>query len=174
MTNRVTLTEEIDITHLGKSKRYQNHHIISATTRALMEFPELKSSDFCNIGIEIIVNQKTVFPVIKRTETKSSDEIEKELKELTKRALGKKLSLLDLNGSNFTIINHNSLHSKLALQPNTHATLGVGRIKEDAIVKGIQIKKRLLLPISLTFDHTKVTSAHAHQFLNTLKSELRL
>src|SRR5204862_6853242 len=80
----------------------------------------------------------------------------RELAALAQRVRGGKATLDDLRGGTFTITNLGALGGTGAIPIINHpevAILGVARAREEAIVRDGQIVPRLMLPLSLTFDH---------------------
>tara|TARA_Y100000310_G_scaffold345532_1_gene466149 strand:- start:11852 stop:13102 length:1251 start_codon:yes stop_codon:yes gene_type:complete len=195
----VTHMDEIDSTRLYKLRTKEKKKvpagvkltylpfIIKAVVLALKKHPILNTSlegdtiiykKYFNIGIAVATEDGLIVPVIKGADKKSIIDIAKEIQTLAKKARDRKLDLMDLKGSTFTITNVGSiggLFSTPIPNPGDAAILALGRMHSKAVVTGNKIKsirERKSLPISLTFDHRILDGAHAALFVNSIKEYL--
>ncbi|MCL5735871.1 MAG: 2-oxo acid dehydrogenase subunit E2 [Actinobacteria bacterium] len=155
---------------------------IKACTAALKRFPRLNASlaesgeeyvvkRYYNVGIAVDTRSGLVVPNIKQADRKSIFGIAEEIIELVKKAEDRTLDLADLHGGTFTITNYGAIGGTYATPivyyPEV-AILGMGRIGEIPVVREGQVVPRLILPLSLTFDHRLIDGAEAARFLNTI------
>lgn len=128
-----------------------------------------------NLGIAVDVENGLVVPVVNAADSKSLVELSNSIKELSELAKTKQLKSDQMKGSTFTISNLGSYgieyFTPILNSPET-GILGVGTAQETPIFIGEQIQKRILLPLSLTFNHQVMDGAPAAQFLQTLKKYL--
>ncbi len=190
---QVTTMDEADVTvirHIREKEREvaagRGVHltylafVIKACTAALQRFPRLNAvleesgeeyvlKRYYNIGIAVDTKNGLVVPNVKAADTKSIFAIAAEIVNLVKKAEERTLELADLHGGTFTITNFGAIGGMQATPIVNYpevAILGMGRIEEVPVVRDGQIVARLLLPLSLTFDHRLVDGAEAARFLN--------
>jgi pyruvate dehydrogenase E2 component (dihydrolipoamide acetyltransferase) len=128
-----------------------------------------------HLGIAVDVENGLVVPVVNGADSKSLVELSHSIKELTELAKTKQLKSDQMKGSTFTISNLGSYgieyFTPILNSPET-GILGVGTAQETPVFIGDQVQKRILLPLSLTFNHQVLDGAPAAQFLQTLKKYL--
>ena len=116
-------------------------------------------------------------PVIKAADSKDIEIIAKEIDKLASDARNKKINLMDLRGSSFSVSNLGSVgvefFTPIINYPES-AILGIGRIMEKPVVKGGKVEIRKMLPLSLTYDHRIVDGAQAARFMMDLIVRLQL
>ena len=116
-------------------------------------------------------------PVIKGVDSKDIKTIAKEIDKLANDARTRKINLMDLRGSTFSVSNLGSVgvefFTPIINYPES-AILGVGRIMEKPVVRSGKIEIRKILPLSLTYDHRIVDGAQAARFMNDLIERLGL
>jgi pyruvate dehydrogenase E2 component (dihydrolipoamide acetyltransferase) len=153
---------------------------IKACTAALQRFPRLNAvleesrdtfvlKHYYNIGIAIDTKSGLVVPNIKAADRKSIFEIAGEIVDLVEKAEQRRLELLALHGGTFTITNYGAIGSTFGTPVVNYpevAILGMGRVRELPVVREGKVVIRLMLPLSLTFDHQLVDGAEAARFLN--------
>ncbi len=114
-------------------------------------------------------------PVIKETDTKSINEISREIEEKAALAREGKLPIDDMQGGTFTITNVGPLGGT-ALIPTINypevAILGMGRVQEKPVVRDGAIVIRKILPLTLAFDHRVADGADAARFVAELVRNL--
>jgi pyruvate dehydrogenase E2 component (dihydrolipoamide acetyltransferase) len=128
-----------------------------------------------HLGIAVDVENGLVVPVVNDADSKSLVELSHSLKELSELAKTKQLKSDQMKGSTFTISNLGSYgieyFTPIINSPET-GILGVGTAQETPVFIGEQVQKRILLPLSLTFNHQVLDGAPAAKFLQTLKKYL--
>lgn len=128
-----------------------------------------------HLGIAVDVENGLVVPVVNDAESKSLVELSQSIKELSGLAKTKQLKSDQMKGSTFTISNLGSYgieyFTPILNSPET-GILGVGTAQATPVFVGEQVEKRVLLPLSLTFNHQVLDGAPAAQFLQTLKKYL--
>ncbi|MCH7568589.1 MAG: 2-oxo acid dehydrogenase subunit E2 [Nanoarchaeota archaeon] len=193
---QVTAMEDIDVSKLWKLRQKEKKHfaiegikltflpfIIKACIAAMKENPILNSSiegeeiiikKYFNIGVAVETEVGLMVPVIKIAEKKSIAKVAKEIQDLAEKARTRKIDIMDLKGSTFTITNYGSVGGNYGtpiINPGEAAILGLGRIFDRVVLdeKTKKIKNVKILPISLTFDHRILDGAQAARFLESLK-----
>jgi len=124
---------------------------------------------YYNIGIAIDTKSGLVVPNIKNADRKSIFEIAREIVGLVERAEQRRLDLQELRGGTFTITNYGAIGGLYATPVINYpevAILGMGRVREVPVVRDGKVGTRLVLPLSLTFDHQLIDGAEATRFLN--------
>jgi pyruvate dehydrogenase E2 component (dihydrolipoamide acetyltransferase) len=166
------------------SKLTVTDYIARAVVLSLLEHKQMNSALIENeihiynnihLGIAVDVENGLVVPVVHHANLKSLVELSHSIKEHSQLAKTKQLKSDQMKGSTFTISNLGSYgieyFTPILNSPET-GILGVGTAQETPVFFGEQIQKRILLPLSLTFNHQVVDGAPAAQFLQTLKSYL--
>ncbi len=189
----VTLTTKADATELakirailkreGEGKPIPSYNVLLAVivSRALLEHPILNATmggqrirywDTVNIGIAVDTPKGLIVPVLRNVETKTVSQLAEELDALIKRVMAGKALADELTGGTFTITNLGvdaiDFFTPL-INPPESAVLGVGRLAKEAIVIDDEVVIRLMVPLSLTFDHRIVDGAPAARFLKRIK-----
>jgi pyruvate dehydrogenase E2 component (dihydrolipoamide acetyltransferase) len=162
--------------------------LIVASVAALKEFPDFNSSldgdelilkRYYNIGFAADTPGGLVVPVVKDADRKGLLQIAGELGELSAKARGGKLTPADMSGSTFTISSLGGIGGT-AFTPIVNAPevaiLGVSRSATKPIWNGTEFAPRLMLPLSLSYDHRVIDGAAAARFvvyLTKVLSDLR-
>ncbi len=156
--------------------------LVKALSSALSEFPKFNSSihmgsrtivykKYISIGVAVDTERGLLVPVIRAADKKDVTEISVELTDISSRAREKKLSADRLQGGTFTITNLGGIGGTFftpILNPPEVAILGVSRSSvEPAYVDGEFVPK-LMLPLSLSYDHRIIDGAEAARFLRWL------
>ena len=156
--------------------------LVKALSSALSEFPKFNSSihmgsrtivykKYISIGVAVDTERGLLVPVIRDADKKDVTEISVELTDISSRAREKKLSADRLQGGTFTITNLGGIGGTFftpILNPPEVAILGVSRSSvEPAYVDGEFVPK-LMLPLSLSYDHRIIDGAEAARFLRWL------
>jgi pyruvate dehydrogenase E2 component (dihydrolipoamide acetyltransferase) len=155
---------------------------IKAVIAALKSFPNVNSSydsaagevilkKYYNIGVAVDTEAGLVVPVIRNADQKSIIDIAAELTELSSKARARKLAISDMQGGTFTVTNlggiGGSAFTPIVNYPEA-AILGMSRsTMQPAVVNG-EIVPRLLLPLSLSYDHRVINGAVAARFITRL------
>tara|TARA_Y100000310_G_scaffold332417_1_gene407954 strand:+ start:57 stop:1286 length:1230 start_codon:yes stop_codon:yes gene_type:complete len=192
---QLTAMDDIDVSKLWEVRNAEKKHfeiegvkltflpfIIKACISALKENPILNSAieaeeilirKYFNVGVAVETEIGLMVPVIKIAEKKSVAQIAKEIVDLAEKARTRKIDIMDMQGSTFTITNYGSVGGTYAtpiLNVGNAAILGVGRIYDRAVLgKDGKVVNRKILPVSLTFDHRILDGAQASRFLESLK-----
>ena len=190
MIPHVTHSDEADITELEAwRKRLNEEHardgvkvtmisfLVLACVAALKEFPAFNSSldgdqlvlkRYYNIGFAADTPGGLVVPVIKDADRKGLLEIAGELSALSAKARDGKLSPGDMSGSTFTISSLGGIggtsFSPIVNAPEV-AILGVTRSTIKPIWNGKEFEPRLMVPLSLSYDHRVIDGAAAARFV---------
>jgi pyruvate dehydrogenase E2 component (dihydrolipoamide acetyltransferase) len=201
MIPHVTHNDEADITELEAwRKRLNDEHarsgvkftmvsfLVAACVAALKEFPfvnasldgeELVLKRYYNIGFAADTPGGLVVPVIKDADRKGLREIAEDLTELSGKAREGKLSPGDMSGASFTISSLGGIggtsFSPIINAPEV-AILGVTRSAMKPVWNGSEFVPRLMVPLSLSYDHRVVDGAAAARFtafLANVLSDLR-
>ena len=155
---------------------------IKAAIAAIREFPQFASSydanagelilkKFFHIGIAVDTERGLVVPVIRDADKKSIRELSAEVGALADKARAGKLAIDEMRGGVFTITNLGGIggtsFTPIVNYPEV-AILGMSRSSLQAVVKDGQIVPRLMLPLSLTYDHRVIDGADGARFTTRL------
>ncbi len=195
MIPHVTHNDEADITELEAWRKRLNAEqdavkvtmvsfLVVACVAALKQFPTFNSSldgdelvlkRYYNIGFAADTPGGLVVPVIKGADTKGLLAIAGELTELSARARDGKLSPADMSGSTFTISSLGGIggtsFTPIVNAPEV-AILGVTRSAMKPVWNGSEFAPRLMVPLSLSYDHRVIDGALAARFMVYLVSVL--
>ncbi|MFC2995416.1 2-oxo acid dehydrogenase subunit E2 [Acinetobacter sichuanensis] len=124
-----------------------------------------------HMGIAVATPDGLTVPVLRNPDQKSIKQIAIELGELSKKARDKKLSPKDLQGANFTITSLGSIggtaFTPLVNWPQV-AILGISPATMQPVWNGEGFDPKLMLPLSLSYDHRVINGADAARFTNKL------
>ncbi|MBO3659732.1 2-oxo acid dehydrogenase subunit E2 [Acinetobacter variabilis] len=124
-----------------------------------------------HMGIAVATPDGLTVPVLRNPDQKSIKQIAIELGELSQKARDKKLSPKDLQGANFTITSLGSIggtaFTPLVNWPQV-AILGISPATMQPVWNGIGFDPKLMLPLSLSYDHRVINGADAARFTNKL------
>jgi pyruvate dehydrogenase E2 component (dihydrolipoamide acetyltransferase) len=143
----------------------RDHPLFNASLDA--EAGELILKRYYHLGIAVAADRGLIVPVIRDVGQKPLIELARELAALAQRVREGKATLEDLRGGTFTITNIGALGGTGAIPIINYpevAILGVARAREKAVVREGQIVARLMLPLSLTFDHRVADGADGARF----------
>jgi len=150
--------------------------LIKACVAALKKFPEFNSSldgdaliykQYYHIGFAADTPNGLVVPVIKDADKKGVLQISQEMGELAKKARDGKLGPADMSGATFTISSLGGIGGKYftpIINAPEVAILGVCKSTMEPVWDGKQFVPRLMLPLSLTWDHRVIDGAAAARF----------
>jgi pyruvate dehydrogenase E2 component (dihydrolipoamide acetyltransferase) len=156
--------------------------LMKAAVSALKQFPEFNSSlspekdslilkRYYHIGIAVDTPDGLVVPVIRDVDRKGITELSKDLGAVSKKARDGKLSGTDLQGGTFTISSLGGIggtsFTPIVNAPEV-AILGVVRSTQAPVWNGESFQPRLMLPLSLSYDHRVVDGALAARFARHL------
>jgi pyruvate dehydrogenase E2 component (dihydrolipoamide acetyltransferase) len=191
----VTHADEADITdldayrkELDTAARAEAYRVtllaflLKASVSALREFPEVNSSlsaekdslvlkRYYHIGIAVDTPEGLVVPVIRDVDRKGITELSKEMGAISGKARDGKLSATDLQGGTFTISSLGGIggtnFTPIVNAPEV-AILGVVRSRITPVWNGTEFVPRLMLPVSLSYDHRVIDGALAARFTRHL------
>lgn len=191
----VTQFDEADITEMNAFRKSEGEKlkkegvkltplafIIKAAAYTLMKFPKFKSSlapdgqslifkDYCHIGFAVETPNGLVVPVLRDADQLSVIEIAEQLQVLSIKARDKKLSPKDMQGGCFTISSLGGIggtqFTPIVNWPEV-AILGVSKAKQTPVYQANEWVPRLMLPLSLSYDHRVIDGADAARFTTYL------
>lgn len=195
----VTQFDEADITELEKFRKSNKDSaakqgvnltplvfIMKAVVASLKHYPELNASlsedketliikSYYNIGVAVDTPNGLMVPVIKNVDKKGFIELAGELGEISARARDGALTAKDLQGGTFSISSlggiGGSFFTPIVNAPEV-AILGVGRHKMQPVWSGSEFEPRLMLPLSVSYDHRVVDGAMGARFTTCLSQTL--
>ena len=150
--------------------------LIKACVAALKKFPEFNSSidgdslvykQYWHIGFAADTPNGLVVPVIKDADKKGILQISQEMSELAKKARDGKLGPADMSGATFTISSLGGIGGRYftpIINAPEVAILGVCKSQMEPVWDGKAFQPRLMLPLSLTWDHRVIDGAAAARF----------
>ena len=150
--------------------------LIKACVAALKKYPEFNSSldgdaivykNYWHIGFAADTPNGLMVPVIKDADKKGIFQISQEMGELAKKARDGKLSPAEMSGASFTISSLGGIGGKYfspIINAPEVAILGVCRSTTEPVWDGKAFQPRLMLPLSLTWDHRVIDGAAAARF----------
>ena len=187
----VTQFDKADITkldklrlHLKKVNKDESVKVsflpffIKAVSILLKEMPQFNSSldgsnenivlkKYINIGVAVDTPNGLVVPVIKDANEKSIKELARELTTLSSKARDKKLLPADMEGGCFTISSLGGIGGTYftpIINPPEVAILGISRSTSEPVFMEGKLRKRLILPFALSYDHRLIDGAAAARF----------
>jgi pyruvate dehydrogenase E2 component (dihydrolipoamide acetyltransferase) len=199
MIPHVTQFDEADITELEAFRKTSSADterqgfkltmlafLIKACVTALRQYPEFNASldktgenliikGYYHIGVAVDTPDGLVVPVIRDADRKGVFDLARELGEISKLARDKKLKPGDMQGGTFSISSLGGIggtaFSPIINAPEV-AILGVSRSAMRPVYKDGQFVARLMLPLSLSYDHRVIDGALAARFTTYLASVL--
>ncbi len=188
----VTQHDLADITDLEAFRKQQSDNkgpkltvtafVLRACAIALREFPAFNSSldlsggrlilkRYYHIGVAVDTEGGLLVPVLRDVDKKHVRELGEELNAIAQRARDRKLDSAELKGGTFTITNLGGIGGT-AFTPIVNypevAILGLSRSRLEPVVRGGQIVPRLMMPLSLSYDHRVIDGAAAARFTRRL------
>jgi len=188
----VTQFDKADITELEKFRKQYSKQaeakggkltvtaiLLKVISAALKKFPQFNSSidmntyeviykDYFNVGIAVDTDRGLIVPVVKNVDKKSIIDLSVELSEISVKARNKKTSIEEMTGGNFTISNLGGIGG-VGFTPVVNAPevaiLGVSRGSYEQVYRTGEFEARMMLPLSLSYDHRIIDGADAARFL---------
>jgi pyruvate dehydrogenase E2 component (dihydrolipoamide acetyltransferase) len=165
--------------------------VVKAVCRALREMPHFNSSldrtgenlivkRYLHIGVAVETEHGLVVPVIRDADAKGIFELARQVQDLSERARSRKLAPGDMQGASFSISSLGGIGGTAFTPIVNHpevAILGVSRMEWRPVWQDGQFVPRLVLPLSLSYDHRVIDGADAARFttrLAALLADLRL
>ncbi|CEG56935.1 dihydrolipoyllysine-residue acetyltransferase [Legionella fallonii] len=195
----VTQFDEADITDLEAFRKAESENskstgykltilafVCRVVSKALQVYPQFNSSldasgenliykKYCNIGIAVETPNGLVVPVIKNVEHLSVGDIAQEMTRLSSKARDKGLMPADMSGGCFTISSLGGIggtaFTPIVNSPEV-AILGLSRSAIKPIYTNGEFKPRLMLPLSLSYDHRVIDGAEAARFARFISEAL--
>ncbi len=195
----VTQCEKADITDLEALRKQYGKRVeegggkltvtaiaIKVAAIALRRFPhfnvsvdlaneEIVEKRYVNIGLAVDTDRGLLVPVIRDADTKSLTEIAAEVGVLADKARKGKLSLEEMSGGCFTITNLGGIGGTYFTPIVNHpevAILGMSRSAMEPVWRDGEFEPRLMLPLSLSYDHRVIDGADAMRFLRFVADAL--
>ncbi|CRH36585.1 Dihydrolipoyllysine-residue acetyltransferase component of pyruvate dehydrogenase complex [Pantoea ananatis] len=201
MIPHVTHFDKTDITELEAFRKQQNAEaekrkldvkytpvvfIMKAVAAALEQMPRFNSSlsedaqkltlkKYINIGVAVDTPNGLVVPVFKNVNKKGITELSRELMAISKKARDGKLTAGDMQGGCFTISSLGGLgttHFAPIVNAPEVAILGVSKSAMEPVWNGKEFAPRLMMPISLSFDHRVIDGADGARFITIIGNML--
>jgi pyruvate dehydrogenase E2 component (dihydrolipoamide acetyltransferase) len=197
---RVTNFDDADVTELERIRQSSKNDyaargirlsalpfVIKSIAMALKNHPVLNASidvdnglivykDYVNIGVAVDTDRGLVVPVLRSADRMSFPDIARALAQIAENARTNNFSVDDLRGGTFSISNLGAIggtYSTPIINFPEVAILLVGRTRKlPVVLENDQIVPRLMMPLSLSYDHRLVDGAAASRFLNEVISYL--
>lgn len=199
MIPHVTQYDEADVTELEELRKSSNialaksgvkltmlAFVIKACVAALKKYPAFNSSldatgenlilkEYYNIGFAADTPQGLVVPVVKGVDQKTVTQIAQEMGELSAQARDGKLKPADMQGATFTISSLGGIggtyFTPLINAPEV-AIIGLSKTSMKPVWDGKQFVPRLIMPLSLSYDHRVIDGAQGARFVTYLSEML--
>jgi pyruvate dehydrogenase E2 component (dihydrolipoamide acetyltransferase) len=199
MIPHITQNDEVDITDLEAFRKQMSDEnqksgvrvtllafLIKAVVAALKQYPQFNSSmsadgesliykQYYNIGVAVDTPNGLVVPVIRDSDKKGVLQLAREMGEISVKAREGKLSPGDMSGGSFSISSLGGIggtHFTPIINAPEVAILGVSRSATKPVWKDGQFVPRLMLPLSLSYDHRVVDGAEGARFITFLHGVL--
>jgi pyruvate dehydrogenase E2 component (dihydrolipoamide acetyltransferase) len=195
----VTQNDEADITELEEFRKVQTEEakkqgirftilcfLLKAVVVALRQHPQFNASlshdgeslvlkQYFHIGVAVDTPNGLVVPVIRDVDKKGLMELAKELGEVSARMRAGKIAPTDLQGGCFSISSLGGLgggHFTPIINAPEVAILGVGKSVTRPVWNGKAFEPRMMLPLSVSYDHRVIDGAQGARFISFLSSVL--
>ena len=189
----VTQSDQADITALERFRQQEKPAVsktggnltitallLKFTAYALQRFPrfnatldagsqELIRKHEIHIGVAVDTDRGLIVPVIRDVNRKSLAELSLELTETAEKARNKKISPGELQGGTFTLSNLGGIGGTTftpIIYPPQVAILGISQSRFEPVYVEEELKKRLIMPLSLSYDHRVIDGAEGARFLS--------
>ncbi len=160
--------------------------IMKALVKCLQEFPDFNSSinkdvtalihkKYFNIGIAVDTPRGLVVPNIRDVDQKKISDLAAELMEMRERARENKITPKDMQGGCMTITSLGGIggqHFTPIINYPEVAILGVSRTSKKLVKENGEIIEKLMLPLSLSYDHRAIDGVAAVRFITSMKNKL--
>jgi pyruvate dehydrogenase E2 component (dihydrolipoamide acetyltransferase) len=152
----------------------------------MRKFPQFNSSvdlaaeeviykSYVNIGIAVDTERGLLVPVLRDVDAKSITQISSELAQLAEKARTGKLTMDEMSGGCITITNLGGIggtHFTPIVNHPEVAIMGMSRSAMEPVWNGTSFEPRLMLPLSLSYDHRIIDGADAMRFLRFVAEAL--
>lgn len=160
--------------------------LMKAAVAALKKFPEFNASlapggdalilkQYYHIGVAVDTPEGLVVPVIRNVDQKGMLQLAQELAEISQKARDKKMGPGDMQGGTFSISSLGGIggtHFTPIINAPEVAILGVSRSSMKPVWKDGQFVPRLMMPLSLSYDHRVIDGAKGARFITYLNAAL--
>jgi pyruvate dehydrogenase E2 component (dihydrolipoamide acetyltransferase) len=160
--------------------------LLKAAALALREHPTFNATldaaagqliikRYVHVGVAVATERGLIVPVLRDVDGKPLLDVARELGALAQRVRDGKATLDDLRGGSFTVTNIGALGGTGAIPIINYpevAILGVARARPEPVVRDGRVEPRLLLPLSLTFDHRVADGADGARFASAIVRRL--
>jgi pyruvate dehydrogenase E2 component (dihydrolipoamide acetyltransferase) len=195
----VTQYDQCDVTDLEETRKKYSQKaeqaggkltvtaiILKVTASALKVFPRFNASldvakgeivykEYFHIGVAVDTDRGLLVPVIRDVDRKNIIELAVELSRISEKARNGKLSLEEMQGGSFTVSNLGGIggthFAPIVNQPEV-AILGVSRSSYQPVLVDGGFQPRLILPLSLSYDHRLIDGADGARFLRWVAQAL--
>jgi len=191
----VTQHDTADVTDLEAFRKQQDGRApkltmtafaLKAVAIALKQFPQFNSSldqaggqlilkKYIHVGVAVDTEQGLLVPVLRDVDKKTIHELAVELITIAQRARNRQIGLEEMKGGTFTITNLGGIGGT-AFTPIINfpevAILGMSRARLQPVIKDGEVTPRLMLPLSLSYDHRVIDGADAARFTRRLAEML--
>ena len=195
----VSQSDKADITELEKlRKRFGGRAeeaggkltttaiLLKIVACALKRFPQFNASvdmtkheiiykKYCHIGVAVDTDRGLLVPVIRDVDRKNIIQLSLELTQIAEKARNRKLSLEEMQGGTFTITNLGGIggtqFSPIVNYPEV-AILGIARGRIEPVFIDDQLQPRLMLPLTLCYDHRLIDGADGARFIRSIAETL--
>jgi len=147
----------------------RRHPVLNASLDMQPDNEQIIYKEYVNIGVAVDTPRGLVVPVVRNVDRMSIPDIARAVAEVAQRARTAQFTIEETRGGTFTISNLGAVggtYSTPIINFPEVALLLAGRSRWMPVVRGEQIEKRLMLPLSLSYDHRLVDGAAAARFLN--------
>jgi pyruvate dehydrogenase E2 component (dihydrolipoamide acetyltransferase) len=152
--------------------------LLKVVASALKVYPQLNASldmtnqeivykKYYHIGVAVDTEHGLLVPVIRDVDRKNIIELSVELTKLSEKARSRKVGLQDLEGGTFTVTNLGGIggtNFAPIINPPEVAILGISRARMQPIFNDGEFEPRLIMPLSLSYDHRLIDGADAARF----------
>jgi len=195
----VTQYDKVDITEMevirkqyskkieaGGGKLTLTAILLKVAASALKVFPQFNASidmktqeviykRYYDVGVAVDTDRGLLVPVVRAVDKKNINELSRELNDLAERARNKKITPDEMDGGTFTISNLGGIggtnFSPIVYPPQV-AILGVARGRIEPVYHDDQFEPRLMLPITVSYDHRIIDGADGARFLRWIAQAL--
>jgi pyruvate dehydrogenase E2 component (dihydrolipoamide acetyltransferase) len=191
----VTQHDLADVTELDAFRRTQDGKgpkltvtafALKVVAVALREFPQFNASldaaagklilkRYYHVGVAVDTDRGLLVPVIRDVDKKSVRELAAEVTEVAEKARQRKLPIEEMRGGTFTITNLGGIggvgFTPIVNWPEV-AILGLSRARLEPAVRDGQVQPRLMLPLSLSYDHRVIDGADGARFTRRVAAML--
>lgn len=196
---QVTQFDQADVTQLEEIRKQYSARVeksggkltvtaiaLKVAAAALRVFPQFAASidmagneivykKYCHIGVAADTDRGLLVPVVRDVDKKNIAQLATELSSLAEKARNRKLSLEEMEGGAFTITNLGGIggtgFSPIVNYPEV-AILGISRSQLQPVYISGNFEPRLILPLSLSYDHRLIDGADAARFLRWVAEAL--